>query len=105
MIITDTQQVDLAIKTVDKKGKPGQDDGVPAWASSNPAVATVEPTADGLSAVIKAATELGTTQISVTADADLGAGVTPIVGTVDIEVVGGQAVSLSIVAGTPAEQA
>jgi hypothetical protein len=105
MIITDTQQVDLAIKPVDKKGNPGQVDGVPAWTSSNPAVATVEPASDGLSATVKAATALGTTQISVTADADLGAGVTPIVGTVDIEVVGGQAVSLSIVAGTPAEQA
>jgi hypothetical protein len=44
-------------------------------------------------------------QISVTADADLGAGVTPIAGTLDIEVVGDQAVSVGIVAGTPAEQA
>jgi hypothetical protein len=68
-------------------------------------VATVEPAQDGLSAVVKAADELGTTQISVTADADLGEGVAPIAGTIDIEVVGGQAVALSIVAGTPAEQA
>ena len=51
--------------------QPGQIDGVPAWASSNPAVATVEPAQDGLSAVVKAADELGTTQISVTADATL----------------------------------
>ncbi len=105
MIITDTQQVDLAIKPVDKKGKPGQVDGVPTWASSNPAVAAVEPAQDGLSAVVKTADELGTTQISVTADADLGEGVTPIAGTIDIEVVGGQAVSLGIIAGTPQEQA
>lgn len=104
MIITDSQQVDLAIKPVDKKGKPAQIDGVPAWVSSNPAVATVAPAEDGLSALVKAADELGSTQISVTADADLGEGVVNIAGTLDIEVVGGQAVSLSIVAGTPAEQ-
>ncbi len=93
MIITDTQQVDLATKPVDKKGNPGQVDGVPVWASRDPTIATVEPAADGLSANVKAATELGTTQISVTADADLGSGVTPIVGTLQIDVVGGQAAS------------
>ena len=53
----------------------------------------------------KGGSAAGATQISVTADADLGEGVTPIVGTLSIDVVGGQAVSINIVAGTPAEQA
>lgn len=105
LIITDSQQVDLAIKPVDKKGFPAQVDGVPVWATSDPTIATIEPSADGLSAVVKAATALGSVQISVSADADLGAGVETITGLLDLEVAAGKAVSLAIIAGTPTEQA
>lgn len=103
MLLTDTQQVDLAIKPLDKKGNPAQVDGTPVWASSNPDVVSVVPSADGLSAVAKAG-NIGTSQVSVTADADLGPGVTTISGVLQIDVAGGQAVSLGIIAGTPAEQ-
>ncbi len=105
MILTDTQEIDLAIKPVDRKGNPAQVDGVPVWASSDPNIASITSAADGLSCVVKAAANLGSVQISVTADADLGEGVAPIAGTLDIDVVAGQAVSLGIIAGTPREQA
>lgn len=105
LVLTDTQQVDVAIKPVDKKGNAAQVDGVPVWTSSDLNIATVEAAADGLSAVVKAANGLGDVQISVTADADLGAGVQPLVGTLDITVAAGAAVSLGIVTGTPVEQA
>lgn len=105
MIITDTQQFDVAIKPLDKKGKPAQVDGTPAWASSDPSIATVEASADGLSAVVKATDNLGAVQVSVKADADLGAGVRELIGVLDVEVVAGEAASLSIIAGTPVEQA
>ncbi len=105
LIITDSQQCDLAIKPIDRKGKPAQVDGVPVWASSDVTIATVEPAADGLSALVKAADNLGPVQISVTADADLGTGIENITGVLDIEVAAGKAVSLAIIAGTPAEQA
>lgn len=104
LLLTDSQQVDLAIKPLTKKGHPAQVDGTPEWSTSNSAVCTVEPTADGLSALVKAAADLGTVQVSVTADADLGAGYVPISGVLDIEVVGGGAATVSIIAGTPTEQ-
>jgi hypothetical protein len=104
LIITDSQQVDLAIKPLTKKGHPAQVDGVPVWLSSDPLVATVEAAADGLSAVVKAAENIGPAQISVSADVDLGEGVNTMTGTLDIEVVGGGAAAISIIAGAPVEQ-
>ena len=104
MILTDTQEVDLAIQPLDKKGKPAQVDGVPAWVSSDTTIITVTPAADGLSAVATAG-NIGHAQVTVSADADLGPGVTTITGVLEIDVAGGQAVSLGITAGTPREQA
>lgn len=103
-LLTDSQQVDLAIKPVDKKGKPAQVDGVPVWASTASEVATVKPSEDGLSAVVTAV-DLGDAQISVTADADLGTGVRELKGVLDITVVAGEAAGLTIIAGAPTEQA
>lgn len=104
MILTDTQKVSCTLDPRNAKGNPAPLDGTPQWASSNPAVATVEPAADGLSAVVTAVAP-GTTQISVTADADLDEGETrEISGTLDIDVKAGEAVTLGITAGTPEEQ-
>ena len=104
MIITDSQEVDLSIQPVDAKGKPAQVEGAPAWVSSDPLVVAIVPSADGLSCVAKAGDNLGHAQVSVSADADLGTGVRTIAGTLDVDVVAGEAVSLSVVAGTPREQ-
>ena len=103
MVLKDTEQVVLSVVPVDAKGNTAPVDGAPAWGSSDPAVATVTPAADGLSATVAAVGPLGKTQISVTADADLGEGIESIVGTLEIEVVAGEAVSLSIKTGTPEE--
>ena len=104
LLLTDSQEVDLAIKPLTKKGHPAQVDGVPVWSTSDPAIATVAPSADGLSCVVKAAENLGSVQISVAADADLGEGVAPITGILDLEVIGGGAATMSIIAGSPREQ-
>jgi hypothetical protein len=104
LILTDTQEVDLAIKPLDRKGKPAQVDGVPEWTSSDPTIAKLTPSEDGLSAVVVATDNLGSVQIRVMADADLGEGVEPITGVLDLEIAGGKAVSLGIIAGTPREQ-
>ena len=103
MILTATQEVDLAINPVDKKGNPAQVDGTPVWVSSDPAVIALVVAADGLSCVAKAG-KMGHAQVSVTADADLGAGVVNISGVIEFDVAASQAVSLGIVAGTPREQ-
>lgn len=104
MILTDTQEVDLAIRPLDRKGKPAQVDGVPVWTSSDETICKVTPAADGLSCVAAATVNLGSVQISVSADADLGAGVETISGILDIDIVAGKAVSLGVITGTPREQ-
>lgn len=104
VLLTDSQEIDLAIKPLTKKGHPAQVDGTPVWSSSDPQIATVNPAADGLSCVVRAGANLGSVQISVTADADLGAGVAPLTGVLDLEVIGGGAATMSIIAGTPREQ-
>ncbi len=103
MVLKDSEQVVLSVVPVDAKGNAAAVDGAPVWGSSDPSVATVTPAADGLSATVAAAGPLGKTQISVTADADLGEGVESVVGTLEIAVVAGKAVSLSIKTGTPEE--
>jgi hypothetical protein len=104
LVITDTQEVGLSISPVDKKGHPAKVDGPPVWTSSDDSIATVSAAEDGLSAVVSANVNLGKAQINVSADADLGEGQTSITGTLEIEVVAGEAVSLAINAGTPSEQ-
>lgn len=102
--LTDTQQATLSIQPVDKKGNPAPVDGVPVWASSNTEVLTVEPAADGMSAVAKAVGPLGSAVVSVKVDADLGSGVTELSGGLDVSVSGGGATSITVTAGTPEEQ-
>ena len=104
LIMTDTQKFAASVSFVDAKGNPAQVEGVPAWNASDPSILTVTPAADGLSAEVVAVGPLGTSQVSVTADADLGEGVTPIVGVLDVQVVAGQAVAVSISTSAPVEQ-
>jgi hypothetical protein len=99
-----TQEVDVQIKVVDRKGNPAPVDGVPAWLTDNSELLALTPTADGMRCLVSAVGPLGTGTVSVTADADMGAGVVPIVGALEFEVTGGTAVAIEIVPGTPAEQ-
>lgn len=101
--LTDTQQVNVSIQPVDKKGAPAQVQSV-SFVSSDPNVAAVmQDTTDPNKAVVVAGLP-GVCQIQVTADADLGDGVTNISGVLDITVVGGQAVALTVNADAPTEQ-
>jgi hypothetical protein len=102
--LTDVQGVDAAISAVDAKGNPAALDGVPVWTPSDPAV-TVTPSPDGLTARIDAVGPLGNFQVTVTADADLGEGVTELAGILDVEVVASEAVSLTFAVGTPTPNA
>lgn len=103
LVLKDTQQCSLAIAPINAKGRPAPVDGVPQWATSDPNVATITPSANGMSAVVKA-NFAGTAQVSVTCDADLGTGKRNITGTLDVRVDAGEAVSVAITPGTPAEQ-
>lgn len=99
VVLPDTHQFPVSISVVDAKGNPAEVQGTPAWASSDDGIAVVVPASDGKSAVVAATGPLGTCQITVTADADLGDGVTNISGLLDVTVVAGAAVGISLAPG------
>lgn len=102
--LRDTQQVDASIgAATDARGNPTTVAN-PIWSSSDPTVLTVTPSDDGTSAVFAAAGPLGTANIVLDADADLGDGVVAIQGVVEVEVVASNATTVNITLGTPTDQ-
>lgn len=101
LVLTDVQKVSLSISPVSAAGNPASIDGVPTWSTSDDTVLTLEVAEDGLSAVAFTTGKLGTAQVSVVADADLGEGVKELTGVLDVEVKASEAVSLELNAGTP----
>lgn len=102
-VITIDQQFDAAVAFVDSAGNPAVVDGVPVWASSDDAVLAVQAADDGMSATA-AAVSVGTAQLSVTADADLGGGVRQVIGLLEVNIVGGEAVAAVITPSTPVDK-
>lgn len=101
LILNNEQKVTLAIQPLTAGGNPATVDGVPAWSVSDETVLSIVVAEDGLSAVVTTAGPVGTSQVSVSADADLGEGVKTITGLLDVEVVGAEAATLAINTGTP----
>lgn len=102
--LTATQNCTLSVAITDKKGNPAPVEGTPTWGVDNPNLLAITPAADGLSAVVSAVGPLGTALVSLQADADLGEGVTPIVGTLEVEIGAGSATVIEIQPGEPEEQ-
>jgi len=94
------KQFTVSVEPQDEAGNAAAVEGTPVWAASSDLV-TVTPAADGLSAVVRpnATGTVGSAQINVTADADLGEGVETITGVLDVDVIGGHAVSLATSVG------
>jgi hypothetical protein len=67
------QSVSGTLKPESSPGVPAPVDGIPEWTSSNPSIASVEPSADGLSARVTYV-GAGTSQIGATVDADMTTG-------------------------------
>jgi hypothetical protein len=102
LILANDHKVTASIQPVDSKGNPAQIDGLASWSSSSADIASVTNiSADSLSADVVPGTQLGACQINVTADADLGSGVTTINGVLDVSVVAGQAVGFTIQTSPP----
>jgi hypothetical protein len=102
--LPDNGIVTLTPKFVSKKGNPAKVDGVPEWLVDNPALLSLTPSADGLSCEVSAVGPLGTAIVTMKADADMGAGVTPVIGTLEIEVTGGAAATVALEPGPVSEQ-
>jgi hypothetical protein len=105
LVLTDSQQAPLQINPTTKKGNPAPIDGDPVWGTSDAEVVTLEvdPT-DAKKVVAKATGKLGTAQVNVSVDADMGSGFEELVGLLDVEVVAGKAATVGIEAGAPEEQ-
>lgn len=108
LVLPVDQKVHCSIEPVDAKGNPAAIDGVPTWSSSNDQIATVVADPDDGSGTFTAwvtpVGQLGTCQINVTADADVGSGVTTINGVMDLQAVAGQAVGFEISHDAPVPQ-
>lgn len=103
--LTSSQKCTVSVAAVDAKGNPAQIDGAPVWTIESGAdKLTLVPAADGLSAEVLAAGPVGDAQVKVTADADLGEGVTPLTGLLDVTVIAGAAVALALTPSAPVEQ-
>ena len=97
LVLANNHKVTASITPVDSKGNPAAIDGLASWTSSATDIVTVQNvSADSLSAEVVPGSALGTAQINVTADADLGSGITTINGILDVQVVAGQAVGFTI---------
>jgi len=100
MILNTEQKVTLTLKPITAGGNPTVVDGVPLWSVSDAGIVSLVVSPDGLTAEAIAVGP-GVATISATADADLTAGVREIVGTLDIQVVAAEAVTLTIESGVP----
>lgn len=102
--ISITQQFSVSVAFVDKKGNPAPVDGTPQWSTDNTDVLKVTAAPDGMSATVAAVGAIGSASITLSADADLGAGVVPLVGTLAVNVTAGQAASVVLTPGPVTEQ-
>lgn len=101
LVLTDEQQCALSIQPLTAAGNPATVDGVPVWDVADDSLLSIEVSEDGLSAVVVTVGPLGTTQVNVSADADLGAGTRTITAVLDVQVVAAEAATLNITTGTP----
>lgn len=98
--ITNEQQVTVHLAPKTAAGRPAKLDGTPEWSlvSGN---CTLKASDDGLSCTIVSGDELGTSEVSVKADADIGEGVEEIADFVEVVVGGAKATSLGLSADAP----
>jgi len=91
-------KVGVQVSYTDSKGNPATVDGDVVWTSSDDTIVgvSVDPNDSTLAEVIPAA-KLGNAQITATADADLGSGVSSIIAVMSVSVVAGEAVAATIV--------
>jgi hypothetical protein len=98
--LVDTQEIKLSISGVDKVGNPAVIKGA-AWDVSDKSVLTLSPAPDGTNCVVGATGKLGKSQVKVTATGPKG----PVNGILDVEVIGGDAVAITVTPGTAVERA
>lgn len=104
-VMTDSQTAEISISAVDKRGNPATVENVVFASSDDTILEVVQDPADPMKATIRAVGGIGSAQVNVTADGRMGDEESPIAGTLDVDVVAGDAVGFTISPGTPSEQA
>lgn len=98
--ITNEEKVQVTLAPTTAAGNPATLDGAPTWTVTT-GDATLEVAADGLSAFLVSGAADINSQVTVTADADLGEGVVTLTDTIDLAVVAASASVLGAVVATP----
>lgn len=97
--MSSVEQVRCHMSPTDTYGNPAPVDDVPTWRVVSGDV-TVEPAADGLSALIISGA-VGDSVVEVAADADLGDGLVPVTDRVNVRVTDPMATNLGLAADAP----
>ena len=103
MLLKANQKLPLSIEIKDKFGNAAAVDGAPVWSLTDPALGALTASEDGMSAEFVPAGAVGSARVQCQVDADLGEGVKPILGELEITVLPAEAATVSISAGTPVE--
>lgn len=101
-VMTDSQQVNITVKFVDKKGNAATVPNPPTWAVDNTELLAVTPAADGMSADVVAVGPLGDGTVSVKALDNSGNTVAS--GSLAVTITGGGATTATLTPSTPTEQ-
>ena len=99
LVLTDLEKVSLSVAFTTAAGNPAVVDGIPVWGTSDETILSVVAAEDGLTAVVTTVGPLGSAQVSVTADADLGEGVQLVQDGIVLTTEGALASSLGLVVG------
>jgi len=102
--ISTEQKVLVKLVPTTPGNKPAPVDGVPTWTmgEGGDETITLEPSADGLSCIIRAGDAPSADNIiTVSADADMGEGITTITDTIELDVTDPMAANLGLVAEPP----
>jgi len=108
LVITDTQEFDVSIETVNRRGNPAPVENA-SLTSSDPAVLEIvrDPAGPAGPAEVfigRATGVIGVAQVLYRADPVIGEGEGEIIGMADVEVVPSQAVTARVTLGAPREQ-
>ena len=102
--INENQRVLLTAEALSAKGNIAPIDGPVVWTVTTGSQFVTLTPVDDLSVYVVAIGPIGNAIVEASADADLGSGQTFITNTIEVEVIGGQAITLNIIPGIPEEQ-
>lgn len=104
LILTDIQKVTVAVQPKSAAGNIALVDGKPVWTVSDDTIITLEVSEDGFSVEAITTGKLGSAQIAINLDSDLGEGVKDLTGILDVTVIASDAVNVEINVGTPSDR-